>query len=56
VARRILVTESRRERALRTLAHLYAVDLGIAGDHDACEEVTVDYLFAEVWNRPALDP
>ncbi|MFL5843526.1 MAG: carboxymuconolactone decarboxylase family protein [Solirubrobacteraceae bacterium] len=47
--------EGRRERGLKTLGDVYAVDLGITGEQGPFEELTVDHLFADVWNRPGLD-
>jgi len=47
--------EDRRARGLRTLGEVYAVDLGITGDASPFEEVTVDHLFGDIWNRPGLD-
>lgn len=44
----------RRERGLRVLGEVYAADLGITGDKDPYQEITVDHLFADVWTRPGL--
>jgi 4-carboxymuconolactone decarboxylase len=49
------MTDDRRQRGLRTLGEVYAADLGITGDKDPYQEVTVDHLFAEIWNRPGLE-
>jgi 4-carboxymuconolactone decarboxylase len=46
--------DERRRRGLETLSEVYAADLGITGDKDPYQEVTVDHLFADVWNRPGL--
>jgi 4-carboxymuconolactone decarboxylase len=40
------MTDDRRARA---------VDLGITGDANPFQEVTVDHLFGDIWNRPGLD-
>lgn len=48
------MTDERRERGLRILAEVYEADLGITGVKDLFQEVTVDHLFAEIWNRPGL--
>jgi 4-carboxymuconolactone decarboxylase len=48
------MADERRERGLRTLKEVYSVDLGITGDKDPYQEVTVDHLFGDIWNRPGL--
>lgn len=48
------MASERRRRGLRTLGEVYAADLGITGDKDPYQEVTVDHLFADVWTRPGL--
>src|SRR3954462_725548 len=44
----------RRTRGLRVLGEVYAADLGITGDKNPYQEITVDHLFADVWTRPGL--
>jgi 4-carboxymuconolactone decarboxylase len=48
------MTESQRERGLRVLGEVYSADLGITGEKDLYQEVTVDHLFGDVWSRPGL--
>jgi 4-carboxymuconolactone decarboxylase len=48
------VNDERRARGLRILAEVYEADLGITGDKDLYQEVTVDHLFGDIWNRPGL--
>lgn len=48
------MSTARRQRGLETLAEVYPTDLGITGGKDPYQEVTVDHLFADVWNRPGL--
>jgi 4-carboxymuconolactone decarboxylase len=45
----------RRQRGLDKLGEVYPVELGITGDVDPYQQVTVDHLFGDVWTRPGLD-
>ncbi|MFJ4656339.1 carboxymuconolactone decarboxylase family protein [Nocardia sp. NPDC088792] len=47
------MTDERRERGLKKMSEVYGFDLpDLQGD--PFFEVTVDHLFADIWNRPGL--
>jgi 4-carboxymuconolactone decarboxylase len=48
------MTETTRERGLEILNDVYRRDLGITGDKNPYQEVTVDHLFGVIWDRDAL--
>src|ERR1700704_953231 len=48
-------TETQRERGLAILNDVYRRDLGINGEKDPYQEVTVDHLFGDIWARDGLD-
>ncbi len=48
-------TGTQRERGLAILNDVYRRDLGINGEKDPYQEVTVDHLFGDIWARDGLD-
>ena len=46
--------QRQRERGLEILNDVYRRDLGITGDKDPYQEVTVDHLFGDIWARDGL--
>ncbi|APA94507.1 carboxymuconolactone decarboxylase family protein [Nocardia seriolae] len=47
------MTTERRERGLKKMSEVYGFDLPDL-EGDPFYEVTVDHLFADIWNRPGL--
>jgi 4-carboxymuconolactone decarboxylase len=47
-------TQTPRERGLEILNDVYRRDLGITGDKNPYQEVTVDHLFGDIWAREGL--
>jgi 4-carboxymuconolactone decarboxylase len=48
------MAETQRERGLAILQDVYRRDLGITGEKDPYQEVTVDHLFGDIWAREGL--